>query len=491
MLSLFGGCVDVEEGRPEAVDEDREAVSTEDLPRSAVVQLFNWPYTAIEDEVCALADLGYSHVHVSPPQLSNSSNDWWGRYQPVDYRVIDGPLGNEAEFERMAVAAESCGVTIIADVVLNHMANLGLSGGELYYPPGCNRSRPLDSGGDSCLVAPSNFHQPECIGNYGNHCAVLYGRICGGGGDQGLPDLATGYCEPGGNLDIHARNYDPHVLSIAKDYLLRLQALGVGGFRIDAAKHMHPAFLYDLFADPEITANLEYAYGEIITDRVGDPNLSVYRHIPGMDFMDFPLTRSLIDAFSLGGDLGQLESIAGSDRALPGVDSVSFVTNHDVWGNEGGLGYRFSSYQDELLAHMVVLGRNEGLAYVYSEYDDGPSRAYRGPGQDYVYFHRRAEPRAMLAFHTRMLGEPDLPKWSDDVHLAFARGRRGLVAVNKSGTPWDLGSVDTALVDGEYIDVLGGGTYRIVGGRVSGSVPARWGLMLVPAEECDAGDCGL
>ena len=97
----------------------------------------------------------------------------------------------------------------------------------------------------------------------------------------------------------------------------------------------------------------------------------------------------------------------------------------------------------------------------------------------------------MLAFRTRMLGEPDLPKWQDDVHLAFARGQRGLVAINKAGSPWDLGRVDTALPDGAYIDVLGGETYWANGGRISGSVPPRWGVMLVPAQECDEGDCGL
>jgi alpha-amylase len=254
---------------------------------------------------------------------------------------------------------------------------------------------------------------------------------------------------------------------------------------------MHPAFLADLLADPQIKARTQYAYGEIVAGRVGDPSMTPYLGIPDLDFMDFPLTRSLISSFGLGGFLGNLEGITGSDGALAGPTSVSFVTNHDVWGNDGGLGFRFGSYQDELLAHMFVLGRGDGLPYVYSEFDDGPSRNFRQPGQDYIRYHRRREPQAMLAFHTRMLGTSTLPKWRDDVHLAFARGNRGLVAINKAASEWDLGGVDTGLLAGEYIDALSGNRYRVTAGRVAGRVPARWGLMLIPAGECSTPTCSL
>jgi alpha-amylase len=484
-LSVFGcaaGDLPLEETSGKAADH---------LPRSAVVQLFNWPFQAIANEACELRRIGFSHVHVSPPTLSNPATDWWGRYQPADYRVIESPLGDEGDFQEMTARAEECGITIIADVVLNHMANFGLNQGDLFYPPGCNRSAPLNSGGNSCLLAPQHFHNEECIVNYDNQCAVMFGRICGSGGDRGLPDLATGFCEPGGFLNIHSRNYNPYVLQIAKEYLIRLQDLGVRAFRFDAAKHMHPAFLFDLLTDPAVSARTEYLYGEIIASRVSDGSLQAYRHIPGFDFMDFPLTRNLIDSLAFGGDLGSLENIAGTDRALDGLSSVSFVTNHDVWGNEGGLGYRFPSYQDELLAHMFVLGRNEGLGYVYSEFDDGPSRAFRQPGQDYIRFHNRNELKGMLAFRTRMLGEQTLPKWRDNVHLAFARGQRGFVAINKSSSQWNLGAVSTGLRNGRYIDTLSGNTYDVVNGRIQGSVPARWGIMLVPAAECDNSKCSL
>jgi alpha-amylase len=488
------GC-DFESNNPSSVEVDDSgplaAVPAATLPRSAVVQLFNWPFTAIRDEVCELRRIGFNFVHVSPPQLSNPATPWWGRYQPDDYRTINSPLGNETQFAEMVARAQSCGVTVIADVVLNHMANFGFGSGDLYYPRGCDRGKTLNSGGNSCLFAPQHFHNEQCISNYDNHCNVLYGRICGGAPDRGLPDLATGYCEANGVLNREARNYNPYVLGVAKQYLRKLQDLGVRGFRFDAAKHMHPAFLNDLLTDPQIDARTDFIYGEIVAGRVSDPSFVPYRNIPELDFMDFPLTRSMINAFGPGGYLGALEGITGSDGALVAASSVSFVTNHDVWGNDGGLGFRFSSYQDEQLAHMFVLGRGEGLAYVYSEFDDGPSRSFRGPGEDYVRFHRRAPVQAMLAFRTRMLAESTLPKWRDDVHLAFARGSRGFVAINKSASEWDLAGVATGLANGSYIDTLSGNRFTVSSGRIAGRVPARWGLMLVPAPECATANCSL
>ncbi len=445
---------------------------------SAVIQLFNWPFNAIRTELCALRADGYSHVHVSPPQLSNGG-PWWGRYQPLDLRVIAGPLGTEAEFKAMTAEAARCKIEIIVDVVLNHAANLGLNANELYYPSGCDRSLAAGSSAKACLWKPEHFHQEQCIGDYGNHCAVLYGRICGGGADRGLPDLATGFCEPGGRLDIRSRNYSPHVLEMARTYVKKLIALGAKGIRLDAAKHIHPAFIEDLLKTPGIDQSA-YVYAEIIADRTADPALSSYRHLAGLDLMDFPLTRTLMDSFGFGGSLRALRSAQTNGRALEGASSVAFVTNHDVWGNDSGLGYRFSNFQDELLAHLYILGKNDGLPYVFSELpNDSQSQRFRGAGENYISFHKRNEVQQMVRFHAAQLGKGLNWAWEDDTHLAFTRGSDALVAINKSGTAWRLDGIDLLLQNGRYQDVFSGQIFVLNNGRTTGEVPARFGRMLV------------
>ena len=57
--------------------------------RNVIVQLFNWGFEEIQEALPSLQAIGYSHVHVSPPQLSNERVwQWWGRYQPVDFSIL-------------------------------------------------------------------------------------------------------------------------------------------------------------------------------------------------------------------------------------------------------------------------------------------------------------------------------------------------------------------------------------------------------------------
>ncbi len=448
---------------------------------SGVAQLFDWPFRDVTRELCSLRADGYSHVHVSPPELSNGG-PWWGRYQPLDLRVIDGPLGNEADFKAMTAEAKRCGISIVADLVLNHAANLGLNESELFYPPGCDRSLPVSSSERACIWKPEHFNREECVRDWGNHCAVLYGRICGGNGDRGLPDLATGHCETGGRLDIQSRNYNPEVLRAAQRFIIKLADLGVTGIRLDAAKHMHPAFIEDLLSQ-EVRSRIDWAYGEIIADRAEEPSMRSYMHIRDLDFMDFALTRSMMEAFSFSGSLANLRNASANGRALPPDMSVAFVTQHDVWGNESGLGYRWgdaNAHQDELLGHIFITGRAEGIPYIYSELADrSQSKTYRPNNGNYVLFHKRPEVRAMMRFHGRMLGTALRWAWEDQNHLAFARGDKGFVAINKSGSEWSLSNVNLLIADGQYEDLLSGNTINVRNGRTQSSVPARWGLMLI------------
>ncbi|WP_442862936.1 hypothetical protein [Alteromonas sp. MCA-1] len=49
-----------------------------------------------------MADLGYTKVLVSPAYKS-TGDQWWARYQPQDYRVIDNPLGDTADIQAMVI----------------------------------------------------------------------------------------------------------------------------------------------------------------------------------------------------------------------------------------------------------------------------------------------------------------------------------------------------------------------------------------------------
>ena len=80
--------------------------------------MFDWRFSHVALAAPQLAALGYSHVHVSPPQRSNESEwRWWGRYQATGYS-LGGPLGTQDEFVRMTRVAAAHGLGVIGDVVV-------------------------------------------------------------------------------------------------------------------------------------------------------------------------------------------------------------------------------------------------------------------------------------------------------------------------------------------------------------------------------------
>ena len=89
----------------------------------AIFHAFDQNFGDVAGFVCELGAEGYSHVQLSPAQKSNPTDQWWGRYQPVDYAVIAG-RGSEADLKALVSKAHGCGVKVIADVVFNHMADM-------------------------------------------------------------------------------------------------------------------------------------------------------------------------------------------------------------------------------------------------------------------------------------------------------------------------------------------------------------------------------
>lgn len=378
---------------------------------SAMVQLFNWRFADIQKEIPRLARLGYSHVHVSPAQKSNPSTEWWARYQPVDFTRIEGPLGSESDFRSMNAMADKYGIGIVADVVFNHMANDGVHSKELKYP----------------RFSPQDFHWKTCI-DYGNNHSVQNGWL-----NCDLPDLKT---------------QSEYVRGEARRYLRWLLSMGVDGFRFDAAKHIEPEFFAAVTWDlpPHV-----FLLGEVISASAAD----LHPWLGSMDLYDFPLTSTMVQAFSYGGDLRSMFFAADRGQALTGTKAVTFVKNHDTAHAQFG-GFSFSSQADEILAYGFILAREEGLPYVYVD-------AYEDP-----------RVVAGLAFHNRMLGQAEF--WHSNHlkdQLVIQRGTAGLAVINKSAEEFAVGDVKATLADGLYRDLVSRKRVQVQDGRLAERIPGR------------------
>ena len=87
------------------------------------VNLFQWTWDVDRPGVHERRSgpAGYGFVQTSPPNENvQLAGQWWTSYQPVSYKV-ESKLGTRAEYKAMIDTCRAAGVSVIADVVVNHM----------------------------------------------------------------------------------------------------------------------------------------------------------------------------------------------------------------------------------------------------------------------------------------------------------------------------------------------------------------------------------
>jgi alpha-amylase len=402
--------------------------------KDVVLHAFDWSYQLVAERAEQIARIGYKAVLVSPPMkthISANGTPWWQRYQPQDYRVIDNQLGDTNDFKSMVAALSRVGLLVYVDVVFNHMANESNHRSDLQYPSArdlkhyrqhSKRYESLRLFGDLSqpLFDEKDFVAAFGIQDWKDTWQVQNGRITGGPHDQGLPKLLV----------------NEHVIAEQRRYLLAMKALGVKGFRIDAAKHMTLEHLKAVWSD-DITQDV-HIFGEIITDGGASHEeyklfLEPYLKETRLGAYDFPLFQTVYNAFKEGGTLSSLVDPYCFGEALSKSRAITFVITHDIPNNE--------VFKDlvmderlEWLAYSYILGRDGGVPLIYA--DLGPSKIVNSLGaprwKDQWQMSAMA---AKIEFHNRMHGLPMESLFADEESLVFARGEQGIVFINKSPNP--------------------------------------------------------
>ena len=455
-------------------------------PAEAILHAFNWRYDEIEARAADIAARGYGAVLVAPP-LKSEGSAWWARYQPQDYRVIDHPLGNTESLRALANRLRPLGAKLYADIVINHMANEAAQRPDLDYPgqrvlsqyaarPSDFERQRLFGDLDTNLLAAADFHPAGCIQDYFDLRQVQTLRLCGGGGDPGLPDL----------------NDHDRVVAAQRAYLLALKQIGISGFRIDAAKHMGEKHLVRVL-DGVIDGG-DFVFGELITGGgAGDREYALFLE-PWLSrtewaAYDFPLHAMLRRGFGFGGDLSILADPLAGGQALPGARAVTFAVTHDIPNNQGFRGLLLDPV-DETLAYAYLFGRGGGSPLVYSDHNES------GDGR-WVDAYRREDLTAMIRFHNAVAGEAEQRTLASGAcFLAFRRGSLGLVAINKCGHSVEFeveAGGDKLWQQTPYRDVLSGDTLVLQSRRQRLTLPARSARMWLrePGSELRQPQSGL
>jgi alpha-amylase len=467
-----------------------------DTASGVFVHLFEWrwPDIALECERF-LGPKGFTAVQISPPnehaKLPAYVYPWWQRYQPVSYQ-IESRSGTRAEFVDMVQRCRAAGVGIYVDAVLNHMtaqvSGVGSAGTQFtkYEYPG--------------LYTKADFH-PTCTiegddyafsAEHVQQCELV-----------GLADLDTATAGVQGKLAA---------------YLSDLLAIGVRGFRIDAAKHMAAADVQAVLAQVKPREGEKPYYFLEVIDYGGEAvHATDYLNVGGdaeLDVTEFKY-KGVGDAF-LGRASKNLSSLkALSEQAwqlLPTDRAVAFIDNHDTQRADSDY------YQDgpaHELATVFMLAWPYGYPSLMSSYafdraqpaqrDVGPpstsantTRAvyaspsaepdclagpYTAASKGWVCEHRSPLVAGMVGFRKATVGAPVENVWDNgENQLAFSRGDKGFVVINHEATALSQ-KLTTGLPAGTYCDVLRG---ELSGATCSGPVvevdAAGSAQLEVPAE---------
>lgn len=436
---------------------------------NVILHAFDWKYADIARRAKEIHEIGYGSVLVSPPMKSADDERWWQRYQPQDYRVIDNALGDTQDFIHMVKELERVGVLVYADVVFNHMANEAHLRRDLQYPrqevleeyqKNADKYQSLKLFGDLSepLFTEEHFAEAFGIKNWKDKWQVQNGRINGGPADPGLPTLRV--CD--------------HVVEQQRAYLKALKAIGVKGFRIDAAKHMTLEHLKRVWSD-DITRDV-HIFGEIITDGGATEEeyqlfLEPYLQETLLCAYDFPLFTTIFRAFSKTGSFKSLIDPYCFGQALSPGRAITFVITHDIPNNDVFLDLVMDE-EDEWLAYAYILGRDGGVPLIYTDLDTSGIKGRDGKPR---WKGAWSDPRmaTMIKFHNAVHGQPmSIIEGNDDM-LVLQRGDKGIVILNKSTRQQSL----SLATDSDWIDMISGAK---ITSNTEVKVPAKSSMLLVP-----------
>jgi alpha-amylase len=434
-------------GKPEVVV-PKEQSST--LPRTTFVHLFEWKWDDIAQECDSfLGPRGFAAVQISPPNehavIPEQGFPWWQRYQPVSYELVSRS-GDRTQLTHMINRCHEAGVEVYVDAVINHMAaeesGTGSAGTRFtkYHYPG--------------LYQRKDFHTCRHPIDYNDRDTVINCELVG------LPDLNTG---------------STYVRDRIVEYLADLVSLKVDGFRVDAAKHIHTndvnAIVRSLNSkvDPD-----PYIFQEVL-----DPGYEAVKkseYYQNGDVIEAEYGRYLGEAFLgiNGRNLSQLKTLGESWGLAPSDQSIVFVDNHDKQRGHGG-GGNYLTYKDGTLydlANIFMLAFPYGYPMVMSSYefshpDQGPpsdahgqTRSIYRQGQltcfrEWKCEHRRQAIANMVGFRNYTASIFELTDWwnSDRNQIAFGRGYKGFVVLNRDAEPLTQ-RFKTSLPPGTYCNII-------------------------------------
>lgn len=460
--------------------------------RGAILQWFETPYRTIMQRLPEVVEAGYSAIYLPAPSKAGGGGLSVG-YNPVDrFDLGDRPqkgstrtkYGTTQELFELIRVAKRMGIEVYCDLVLNHNDN--------------RSSHAIDRYPD---MLPEDFHIRSSSNtgnneiNFGTEGPFSFGML--NHELVGLVDIAH---EDGNNTQTGPFNLPPYATwnmwgkpsftrnprtpqyyldgnprsEDVREYLERwskwlISVVGFDGFRLDAVKHMPPAYLgyapdqaaVQGFTNGNLMSRLYnfdrdlYIFGETYSNV--NYELREYGKV-GINLLDFPLKFKMGDVLNSNGfgHLGQAfgngytvdsqTGLAFQQGGLTPDAAVSFVQSHDD-----------GPPASNNLGHALILGR-PGRAKIYYDGNNVAPNAWSNfprPGRGDAIGNFSNLITRMVDANARFGRGYSFPRWNSQNIVAFERHVNGrsvmLVGLNNNGLSSQTINIPTAFAPGTVL----------------------------------------
>lgn len=409
-----------------------------------LLQAFGWSFNQIKTNLPALKAAGFKGVQTSPVQQPKSGGAQWAFfYQPVSFSIAtNSPLGTKDDLISLCDEADQYGISIICDIVFNHMATTGQKG----------------SNGLPIVDPEVETYEPTIYNNQNTYFHQLTSPVGSGTVTQiysGLPDLNTG------NTYIQQR-----CLSLLEECI----DAGVDGFRFDAAKHIEtpndPNYASDFWPNTlgvakeyyqEKTGKDLYAYGEILNGLDGGrTDMSIYTQY--MKVTD----NSYISDINAGvsSDADKLaDALYGKNTAASNI--VTWAESHDTYVST------VNHINENKIARewAVLASRKDTNCMYFARCDDNETLAKINS-----YQFEKEMVGASNRFHNRFIGTEEAISTSSDcfINERYSDTDEGAIVVNVKINDKSKQTVTFShLKDGMYFDELTSKTINVKEGKAT------------------------
>ena len=430
-----------------------------------ILHVWSWNFPTIAENMKQISDAGFTMLQTSPvnqcfsPEggnikiLDEKEGNWYHYYQPTDWTIGNNILGTEEEMKAMLDSAKKYDIRVLVDVLPNHTAfDIDLVADGFYEAVG---------GRDKM------FHTKglEGIQDYNDRTQ------CTPQGVGGLPDVNT---------------ENPLFQKYYMEFVNKLINMGVRGFRYDTAKHI------GVHSDPVDTEAgvTENDFWDVATGRKEVLGVSLAIPYDSLFVYGEVLQDRNVPEDEYAGYFGQTASTYGhilrevlAKRSAKDIDILSWyhsaapeylttwVESHDTYCNAN----ESAGLTDAQIrtGWVFLTARQNGTPLFYSRPMNSTRENYFGDnllgarGND-EFFH--PEVVAVNKFRQQMNGQTEDVRISPDGEVvAVNRGTKGAALVNFSLSEKEV-SLETALPDGQYQDVVYGQPFEVAEGILKGKV---------------------